>query len=159
MPKKTVLFFLLLFLFSCEPQTGDITGEVVSVADGDTMTILTVLGERIKIRLEGIDAPERGQDYGTKARQFLNDLCYGKTLTIKNKGEDQYGRVLGVVFVDGLNVNEELVRNGLAWYYDYFVNDPILDSLEQQARNKKLNIWSKKNPVSPYEFRKNKKKK
>lgn len=104
----------------------------------------------------GIDAPERGQDFGTVARQQLNNLCYGKTVTIENKGEDQYGRVLGIVYIDGMNVNEYMVRNGLAWYYRHFVNDPRLDSLEQLARKEKVNIWSMKNPISPYEFRKSK---
>ncbi len=156
---RGVVLAFLLFFFACDPGTIDIAGEVVSVADGDTMTILTVSGERIKIRLEGIDAPERGQDYGTKARQYLNDLCYGKVVTVESRGEDQYGRTLGVVYLGDLNVNQEMVRNGLAWYYDYFVYDPKLDSLEQSARRQKLNIWSVKNPIPPYQYRKEKREK
>jgi endonuclease YncB( thermonuclease family) len=135
-------------------EKGTISGKVVSVADGDTMTILTADKKQIKIRLLGIDAPERGQDFGTVARQQLNNLCYGKTVIVEKNDEDQYGRVLGVVYVDGMNVNEYMVRNGLAWYYRHFVNDPRLDSLELLARKEKVNIWSMKNPVSPYEFRK-----
>jgi endonuclease YncB( thermonuclease family) len=138
-------------------EKGVISGKVISVADGDTMTILTAEKKQIKIRMLGIDAPERGQDFGTVARQQLNNLCYGKTVTVENKGEDQYGRVLGVVYIDGMNVNEYMVRNGLAWYYRHFVNDPRLDSLEQLARTEKVNIWSMKNPMSPYEFRKSRK--
>lgn len=155
---KKILFILLL-LVSCNPpaEKETISGKVVSVADGDTMTILTTDNERIKIRLLGIDAPERGQDFGTKARQHLNELCYGKTVIVEKDGKDQYGRLLGVVYVEGINVNENMVRNGLAWYYRHFVNDPRLDSLEKLARSEKLNIWSMKNPTPPYEFRKNKK--
>lgn len=154
------LLFILLLLISCNPADNNdketISGRVISIADGDTMTILTKGDKQIKIRLLGIDAPEKGQDYGNKSRQFLYDLCYGKNVEIKKDSEDQYGRVLGVVYIDGVNVNEELVRNGLAWYYRHFVNDPRLDSLEQLAQKEKLNIWSMKNPLPPYEFRKNK---
>lgn len=154
--KKILL--ILLFFVSCSMATKNdtISGKVISVADGDTMTILTADKKQLKIRLSGIDAPEKGQDFGTVARQQLNNLCYGKNVTVESKGEDQYGRVLGVVYVDGLNVNEYMVRNGLAWYYKHFVNDPRLDSLEQLARKEKVNIWSMKNPISPYEFRKSK---
>jgi len=134
-------------------------GEVVSVADGDTFTIKTITNERIKVRLYGIDAPERGQDFGSKSRQFLKDLCHGKEVVIHDKGTDQYGRLLGVVYVGDMNVNEELVGNGLAWYYSHFVDDPRLESLENEARKKKLNIWSMKNPISPYEYRKAKRNK
>ncbi|GAB6008977.1 thermonuclease family protein [Dysgonomonas reticulitermitis] len=152
---KKMLFILFLFV-SCSMTTekGTISGKVVSVADGDTMTILTADKKQIKIRMLGIDAPERGQDFGTVARQQLNNLCYGKTVIVEKKDEDQYGRVLGVVYVDGMNVNEYMVRNGLAWYYRHFVNDPRLDSLELLARKEKVNIWSMKNPMPPYEFRK-----
>lgn len=154
---KKMLFILFLFV-SCSMTTekGTISGKVISVADGDTMTILTADKKQIKIRMLGIDAPERGQDFGTVARQQLNNLCYGKNVIVEKKDEDQYGRVLGVVYVDGMNVNEYMVRNGLAWYYRHFVNDPRLDSLELLARKEKVNIWRMKNPMPPYEFRKSK---
>lgn len=132
-------------------------GEVVKVADGDTFTIRMKNGEQIKVRLYGIDAPENGQDFGTKSRQYLNDLCYGKDVSIRKIGVDQYGRTLGIVYVGDVNVNEKLVRNGLAWYYKQYAKQYYrLDSLEQLARKEKLNIWSMKNPVPPHEFRKKK---
>lgn len=156
--RKVLLLLLFVTLFiSCNPDAGTITGEVTSVADGDTFTLKTITGERVKVRLYGIDAPERGQDYGTKSRQYLNDLCYKKTVEVKVIDTDQYGRTLGVVYADGLNVNETMVREGLAWYYRHFADDARLDSLEQAAKAQKLNIWSMKNPVSPYEFRKKQK--
>lgn len=155
---KKVLFILLL-LVSCNPvatekEEGFIQGKVVSVADGDTITILTDADERIKVRLYGIDAPERGQDFGNKARIHLNELCYGKNVRVEKKGVDQYKRVLGIVYIDNLNLNQEMVKNGLAWYYDHYVEDPYLEELEQAARKQRLNIWSMKNPISPHEFRK-----
>lgn len=155
---KKLFFFLFVFvLTACDFETDKITGEVVKVIDGDTFTVRTTTDQRVKIRLYGIDAPERGQDYGSKSRQFLNDLCYGKEVTIEDKGTDQYGRTLGVVYIGDLNINAEMVKNGLAWYYNYSVDDPHLEALEREAQKKGLNIWSMKNPISPYEYRKNKK--
>lgn len=153
---RHILLILLLVFISCRPPADGetLSGKVVSVADGDTFTMLVNGTDQVKVRLLGIDAPERGQDYGTKARQHLNDLCYGKTVTVRKDSEDQYGRVLGILYVGDMNVNEEMVRSGLAWYYRHFVTDHRLDSLEQLARSERLNIWSMKNPVPPYEFRK-----
>lgn len=154
---KKILFILLLFI-SCNPPTEkneeSLKGKVVSVADGDTVTIITDNNERVRIRLYGIDAPEKGQDFANKSREYLNDLCYGKRVSIDKKGVDQYNRVLGVIYIGDLNLNQEMVRTGLAWYYDYFVKDPHMEELEQIARQKKLNIWSMKNPIPPYEYRK-----
>ena len=81
-------------------------------------------------------------------------MCYKKTVEVVVDGQDKYGRTLGTVYINDMNVNEELVRNGLAWYYRYFVDDHRLDSLEQLARSEKLNIWSKPNPTPPFEYRK-----
>jgi endonuclease YncB( thermonuclease family) len=157
------ILFIFILLVSCNPQLSNknetLKGKVVSVADGDTITILTDGNTRVRIRLYGIDAPERGQDYGTKARQYLNDLCYGKNVRVETKGVDRYNRVLGVVYVADLNLNKEMVRQGLAWYYSYYVEDSELEALEQSARRQNLNIWSMKNPVPPYEHRKSKKQK
>lgn len=150
-----LLQILFVFLLACQPaEEGILKGKVVSVADGDTVTLLTDNNERVKVRLLGINAPERGQDFGTKARQHLNDLCYQKYVTVRYSEKDQYERILGVLYVGDMNINEEMVRQGLAWYYSHFVNDHRLDSLEQLARKEKLNIWSMKDPLSPYEFRK-----
>lgn len=157
---KSIL--LALFLLVSSSQTTDkntMSGKVISVADGDTMTILTGNNRKIKIRLQGIDAPEKGQDFGNKAKDYLNKLCYGKKVTVKKGKKDMYGRLLTTVYVDGRNVNEEMVRRGLAWHYKHFSNDTRLEYLERMARKEKLNIWSKKNPVPPYEYRKIKKKK
>jgi len=136
-----------------------LTGEVIKVADGDTFTLKTTDGEQVNIRLYGIDAPEKGQDFGTKSHQHLNALCYGKYVIVKTENKDKYGRTLGTAYIDGLNINEDMVRQGLAWYYSDYANDPRLESLEQAARKQKLNIWSKRNPQSPHDFRKAKKEK
>lgn len=154
--RRLSLFLLIVLIVSCNPATDKIVGEVVRVADGDTFTVRTITDQQIKIRLYGIDAPERGQDFSNKSRQLLNDLCYGKEVTIEDKGTDQYGRTLGIAYIGDLNINEEMVKNGLAWYYNYSIDNSRLESLEKEAQEKKLNVWSMKNPISPYEYRKSK---
>ena len=136
------------------PEGNVIAGKVIKVADGDTFTLETEGRVSVKIRLYAIDAPEKGQDYGTKAREYLNDICYDKFVSVHSKGKDQYGRTLGILYVEDMNLNEDMVRQGLAWYYSHFATDRRLDSLEQLARRERLNIWSMKNPVAPHEYRK-----
>lgn len=132
-----------------------VTGRVVKVTDGDTVTVLVEGNRQERVRLLDIDAPEKGQAYGEKARSFLAEMVAGKTVRVEFKGRDRYGRVLGTVFVDGKNVNEEMIRAGLAWNYHYSRNKKYAE-LENEARRKKLNIFSDRNPISPYDYRKGK---
>jgi len=124
------------------------------VTDGDTLVLLTKDKQQIKIRLAGVDCPEKTQDYGNKATLFVRELCYNKEVKVIQTGTDRYGRTLGILYVDSINVNEVLVRNGLAWHYKRYSDSHRLDSLEQIARKEKLNIWSLSNPVPPWEYRK-----
>lgn len=158
MIRTIYIFLLILFLPVICSSQDIITGKVIKVADGDTFTILTGGKEQIRIRLYGIDAPESKQDYGTKSRHFVNGLIYGKVVKIENKGIDRYKRVLGIVWIDSINLNEKLLENGLAWHYKHFDKSKRYADLEQHARNKKINIWSMNNPVAPWDFRKNKSK-
>lgn len=87
----------------------------------------------------------------------MKDLVAGKEVTVEWEKKDRYGRILGYVFIDSINVNKELLRNGLAWHYKFFNKDEELSELEQKAKDQKLNIWSEKNPIEPYLWRKNKK--
>jgi len=154
---QTSLILVILFLiFSC--ATNRLTGNVIKVQDGDTVSILTGKKEKIKIRLYGIDAPETGQDFNQKSKKYLSDLVAGKDVTIVNMGKDQYNRVLGVVYVGKLNVNEEMLRSGLAWRYKYS-NDSRYLELQEEAERKQLNIWSMKNPVDPWQWRKDRRRK
>src|SRR5215475_14768406 len=111
-----LLLGMLLPVCACA-QT--ITGKVVGVSDGDTITVLDASNQQHKIRLEGIDAPESNQDFGSRAKQSLSDLVFGKTVTVTSEAKDMYGRVLGDVTVDGKNVNLEQVRRGMAWFYRF----------------------------------------
>jgi micrococcal nuclease len=152
--KYIVCFILSLFLVADK----NITGKVVKVTDGDTITLLTSDNRQEKIRLDGIDAPEKKQDYGEKSRQYLASLVAGKTVRIEYKNKDRYGRILGTVYVGSLNVNEEMISKGLAWQYKYN-KDKNMAKLQAEAKAKKLNIWSVKNPVDPYDYRKSRRKK
>lgn len=136
--------------------SAQLTGKIVRVSDGDTVVLLDSTNIQHKIRLDGIDCPERTQDYGTKATDFTKNLCAGKYVKVDVAGIDKYKRVLGVLWVDGANVNEELLKNGLAWQYKYN-NSAQYKIFENNARKKKLNIWSMSNPTAPWDFRKEEK--
>lgn len=149
-----ILFFLFLFV-ACQPQVDKMEGKVVGISDGDTIKIL-YKNRPVKVRLYGIDCPERTQPFGTKARKFTSQLCFGKIVQVIFHGKDRYGRILGqVILPNGRNLNEELVKNGFAWYYEKYVNDPTLYRLEKEAREEELGLWKQSNPIPPWDFRKN----
>jgi len=103
------LLTTLFFLLSLAVQADTLEGNVVKIADGDTLTLLTSTNEQVKIRLAGIDTPEKKQPFGNKAKQALANLAFQKQALIEVEAKDRYGRTVGVVFVDGHNVNYELV--------------------------------------------------
>lgn len=158
-PSLLSIFFFLAFLLGlpefCLCQI--ITGKVVSVADGDTITILTATNQQIKIRLYGIDTPERGQEFGQKAKQFTSALVHGKLVEVKTYDTDRYGRTVGVVMIEGKNVNEEIIRTGYAWQYQKYCSEPFCQEwrkLEEGARSQRIGLWYDKNPTPPWEWRK-----
>lgn len=132
------------------------SGEVTRVVDGDTIYISTDEGQ-VKIRLLGIDCPEKDQSYGDKATQFAYDMVMGEIITaVAEEGNvyDRYGRFLGnVLLEDGRSLNEELVRTGLAWHYKQYSDDPVLAELEEKAEEEKKGLWSEENPIPPWEWR------
>lgn len=131
------------------------TGKVVGVSDGDTISVMHN-GKAERIRLSGIDCPEKRQAYGNRAKQFTSQLVFGKEVTVQVAGRDRYGRPLGeVVLPDGRNLNQELVKAGLAWWYrQYAPGNTALERLEQEARTAKRGLWVDPNPVPPWEWRK-----
>lgn len=136
-----------------------LTGKVVGVSDGDTFRLLGEENETIRVRLHGVDAPEKGQDYGTQSRQVLSDLIFPKQVDVIRKSKDRYGRIIGIVFADGVNVNEELLRQGLVWHYtDYDKNDSWA-LFEKQAREQKRGLWNQPNPTAPWQWRKERRQK
>jgi endonuclease YncB( thermonuclease family) len=138
---------------------GTLVGKVVRVTDGDTITILTSSGKE-KIRFAQIDAPETShfgstpQLYGKESGVFLRQLVSNKNVRVEVETVDQYGRNVGTVFVGGLNVNREMVKNGFAWVYRQYAHDAELLDLEKSARARQIGLWSLDNPIYPPDFRK-----
>lgn len=129
-----------------------IKGEVVSIQDGDTITVLKAK-KQYRIRLDGIDCPEKNQAFGNVARKFTSDLVFRKTVKVKYEKRDRYGRYLGTVITPGgKNLNHELLKAGLAWQYKYN-KSPILKSLETKARRQRKGLWSDAKPIAPWDFR------
>lgn len=132
---------------------SDFEGRVVRVLDGDTVEVLNEKTP-VRVRLNGIDCPEKTQSYGQKAKQATSDLCFGKTISVHDLGKDRYGRTIGELSLNGLDLNHELVRQGLAWWYrKYAPTDTVLEKLENEAKQEKRGLWADANPVSPWDFR------
>ena len=137
--------------------------QAVKVSDGDTLNGQKVengkfVGEIVKIRMFGIDAPEKTQDYGIESKQALEKLVNGKTLEIEEKNRDRYGRTVAVVYVNGKNVNEEMVKNGNAWWYqEYDKKDTKMQAYQENAKKNKLGLFGKRGYVEPGNYRKEKK--
>ncbi|MEJ8757420.1 thermonuclease family protein [Pontibacter sp. H259] len=131
--------------------------KVVAIKDGDTMELLRN-GQTIKVRLYGVDSPEKTQDFGQRAKQFTSDLAFGKTVRLIEHNKDRYGRTVGTIILpDGRNLNEELVKNGFAWHYKDYSKDIKLANLEADARRYKRGLWADPNPVAPWNYRRSEK--
>ena len=139
--------------------------KVIKVSDGDTISVKKLKnnvldGDLIKVRLYGIDAPEKDQDFGYESKKALMNYVSNKTIEIDIKSKDRYGRSVGILYVDGRNINEELLRDGYVWYYEqYDKNNERSRLLQENAMKNKLGLFSKKGYVEPWKFRKAKKKK
>lgn len=136
-----------------------IEGKVVAVLDGDTVTVLDSRNSQHRIRLAGIDAPEKAQPFGMKSKYHLSNLIFGQQVNVNAQGTDKYGRTIGIIFVGGVDANLEQVKAGLAWHYKQYQKtqspgDRIAYSqAEQRAREERLGLWSEANPVPPWDFR------
>jgi endonuclease YncB( thermonuclease family) len=164
MPKKSFLLLLLftfcsLFTnfrteFKCITQYT-FTAKVIGIKDGDTLEVL-YNSKPLTIRLEHIDCPEKGQDFGKLAKQKLAELCFKKFATIKVKGEDRNGRLISEVFVNGSNINKQMVQSGLAWHFKKYSKNKEYALLENIAKQKKLGLWAHSKPIAPWVWRKTK---
>ena len=135
------------------PRYDRVVQDVVAfVPDGDTLKIIRDRKE-VWVRLEGIDCPENGQPIGKEAQEFTHNACFGIAVRVVEKGRDRYDRILGEVYVGDRNLNQMLLRKGLAWHSAKYNHDPILADLQRQAREAKIGIWSDPNPQPPWEWR------
>jgi endonuclease YncB( thermonuclease family) len=151
----TVLALFALSALARDPVGTVLTGDVVKIADGDTLTLLTADKEQVKIRLAEIDTPERKQPYYQKAKQALADRVFRETIAVEIIDWDRYGRAVGKISLNGEHVNAWMVAEGHAWVYRKYSDDPKMLELETAAREKKLGIWglSESEQMPPWEWR------
>jgi len=130
-------------------------GKVVNVSDGDTIKVLHD-GQQVKVRLYGIDCPERSQSYGHKAREVAASMVAGRTVNVEVKDIDRYGRSVGLVSIDGVSLNEAMVRNGYAWVYQQYCKERFCSdwiNLESMARRQQKGMWADPHIIPPWDWR------
>jgi endonuclease YncB( thermonuclease family) len=152
--------FLVLFLAFTHSATAEtISGRVVGVADGDTITVLDSTKTQHKIRLAGIDAPEKAQPFGQVSKKHLSNLVFNKDVTLDCGKTDKYRREVCVVMVNGKDANQAQVASGMAWWYRQYQKEQTAqqiaeyDAAEVKARSDKVGLWSDAEPVPPWEWR------
>ena len=154
--KLLVSCFLLLVGLACAET---ITGKVIGVMDGDTIEVLDATKTPHRIRLEGIDAPEKAQPFGARSKQHLSDQVFGEHVEVLSNKTDRYKRTVGKVMIGGKDANLEQVRSGFAWHYkEYQKEQSASDRLayadaETTARNMKSGLWSDPKPMPPWDWR------
>lgn len=158
--KNKLTLALLYLIIASPPSFADVTGKVVGVSDGDTITVLDNTNTQHKVRLAGIDAPEKKQPFGQESKQSLSDCAYDKTAIIQGDKLDRYGRLVGKVLVSGVDCNLRQINQGLAWHYKKYMKEQSQDDrliymhAEDEARNTKVGLWNEANPMPPWEWRK-----
>ena len=156
--KKLLLIFVLFLSNIVNAKT--IEGLVVGVADGDTITLLDQQKNTYKIRLQGIDAPEKKQAFGEKSKQSLHDLVHGKQVHVEYDKEDKYGRTVGKVTLGDLDVCLQQLVLGMAWHYKKYQNEQsandraVYSDTELKSKSLRLGLWADDTPMPPWEFRK-----
>jgi endonuclease YncB( thermonuclease family) len=168
---KVQLFTFLSLLLATAVAYADVTRRVVAVTDGDTIKVLDLDQVQHKIRLTGIDAPERGQPFGTVSRDHLASLVAGKEVRVESTKSDRYGRLLGKVWVQPADcpscgkthdANHAQLLDGMSWWYRYYAKEQSpedrgrYESAEDEAKARKLGLWADPNPINPYDWRKGK---
>lgn len=156
-PRRSAHALLLLasLIFSLPAGAAELTGRVVGLADGDTITLLTPERRQVRIRLGEIDTPESRQPYGTRARQALSELVFGKDARVVVQDTDRYGRTVGRVYAGPVDVNAEMVRQGAAWVYRQYSRDASLLQLEAEAKAARRGLWAlpEAERTPPWEWR------
>ena len=151
---KIVLLGVAILLSVIATADDGISGLVVSVADGDTLTVLDAEHQQHKIRLGGIDAPEKAMPFGQVSKQKLAEICLQKQAEVNVLTIDRYGRAVAHVYCDGVYANREMVKAGYAWVYRTY--DKGFESfyvLQRQAKAAELGLWADPNPTPPWQWR------
>jgi endonuclease YncB( thermonuclease family) len=130
-----------------------IIGRVVSVHDGDTLTVLDETNTQIKVRLDAIDAPELGQPFGQAAKRALSEMVFGKDVVVIKKKEDRWGRTIGHVLIDGKDTNLLMLEAGMAWHYKEYDKNKRLAEAEIVAKEARIGLWRDGRAISPWDWR------
>ena len=167
-PIRHCILGIALLVLAGGAFAGELAGRVVSVSDGDTVTVLDDAREQHKIRIAGIDAPEKRQAYGERAKQHLSDLVYGKNVVVVWDKRDRYGRLIGRVLVHecdraacryAIDAGLEQLKAGLAWHYKQYEKEQKADervrysTTEAEARARRDGLWREPDAVPPWQFR------
>jgi endonuclease YncB( thermonuclease family) len=150
----------LILIFPIAAFSETLIGRIVGVADGDTITLLDAQRSQHKVRLMGIDAPEKNQPFGHESKKSLSDQVFGRTATVEWTKLDRYQRILGTVLVDGKDANLEQIRRGLAWHFKKYQNEQTpLDrarysNAEIEAQKTSKGLWSDSSSIPPWDWRK-----
>lgn len=154
------LWLGILLLLGCSLNAATLEGKVISVADGDTLTILDAQKTQHKIRLQGIDAPEKAQAFGQKSKQSLHQLVHSQQVSVEYQKKDKYGRTVGKVLFNGKDICLEQIKLGMAWHYKQYASEQnqadkkIYADAEIAAQAHVMGLWKDKNAIPPWEFRK-----
>jgi len=136
-----------------------IYGRVVGLTDGDTLKVLVAGQELLRVRIAFCDAPEKRQAFGTRAKQAMSELAFGKEIELRKHAIDRYGRTVAQVFVDGKDVGLEMLRQGFAWVYDRYITEASTEVQEtyrkaqEEAKAEQRGLWSDPNSIPPWIFR------
>jgi len=157
-------FFLLIVLFiATDIQAADLRGRVVGISDGDTLTILDSDRRQYKVRLAGIDAPEKSQAFGQASKTSLSEQAFGRDVVVVWDKQDRYGRIIGKILVNQQDLCLQQIKRGMAWHYKQYQKDqaPIdrseYSEAEAIARVSHVGLWHDKDPTPPWEWRHKKK--
>lgn len=150
---KTKLFFFTFFIFAFQNSSNIFSGRVTAVLDGDTIEVLDDNKRVVRIRLAGIDCPEKTQAFGQVAKKFTSEKTNGKEVKIIGKDTDRYGRLVADVWIGGEWLNKLLIEAGLAWHYKKYSDSEVLSQGEITAQELKKGLWVDANPVAPWEWR------
>lgn len=158
-----VLFFSVVLLSSLSCWSETLAGRVVGVLDGDTVTVLDTSRMQHRVRLAGIDAPEKNQGFGEVSKQNLARVVFGRFVMVEYDKRDRYDRIVGKVLVDGRDACLRQIQDGLAWHFKRYEKEQsaadriTYAAAEEQARIARRGLWREPQPVPPWEFRKSRK--
>jgi endonuclease YncB( thermonuclease family) len=149
------IFLTIFVIFPLLLSAQIMKGKAVKIADGDTFTLLVNDHEQVRIRIDGIDAPEKGQAFGNRAKEYLSGMILGEMLTVCVTKTDRYGRSIGKVSTPSIeDVGLEMIKAGYAWQYRDYNKEQSYEEAEILARKNRNGLWLDKNPIRPQDFRK-----